>query len=80
MIFTAFLPQFVHADKAAELQFFILGLVFLVLELLAIVIYACFGAFLRDWFAKPQMQQLFNRGCAAFIGTIGISLLIERKS
>ncbi|WDE04351.1 LysE family translocator [Thalassomonas viridans] len=79
LIFTAFLPQFIDSTKNAGYQFFILGAVFLSLELFAISIYAIFGVYLRNWFSKPNMKKLFNRCCAFFIGTIGISLLTERK-
>jgi threonine/homoserine/homoserine lactone efflux protein len=79
LIFTAFLPQFIDSSKNAGYQFFILGAVFLSLELLAISIYAIFGVYLRNWFSKPKMKQLFNRCCALFIGSIGISLLIDRE-
>jgi len=79
LIFTAFLPQFIDASQNAGYQFFILGVVFLCLELLAISIYAIFGVYFRNWFSKPRMKKLFNRCCAFFIGSIGISLLIERK-
>jgi len=79
LIFTAFLPQFVDSTKNAGYQFFILGIVFLCLELLAISIFAIFGVYLRNWFAKPNMRKLFNRCCAFFIGSIGISLLLDRK-
>jgi len=80
LIFTAFLPQFIDANKSAGSQFFILGMTFLLLELLAISVYAIFGVYLRNWFSKPNMKQLFNRCCAFFIGLIGVGLLIERKA
>jgi len=80
LIFTAFLPQFIDSTNNAGYQFFILGLVFLCLELLAISIYAIFGVYLRHWFSKPNMRKLFNRCCAFFIVSVGLSLLIERKS
>jgi threonine/homoserine/homoserine lactone efflux protein len=79
LIFTAFFPQFVDPTQNASYQFFILGLAFLCLELFAISIYALFGVYLRNWFSKPSMKKLFNRCCAFFIGSIGISLLTERK-
>jgi len=80
LIFTAFLPQFIDGSRSAGDQFFILGIVFLCLELLAIAIYAMFGVYLRNWFSKPKMKRLFNRGCAFFIGIIGFGLLIDRKA
>jgi threonine/homoserine/homoserine lactone efflux protein len=79
LIFTAFLPQFIDSTQNASYQFFILGAVFLCLELLAVSIYAIFGVYLRNWFSKSNMRKLFNRCCAFFIGSIGISFLVERK-
>ena len=79
LIFTAFLPQFIDPTQKAGYQFFILGVAFLCLELFAISIYALFGVYLRNWFSKPNMKKLFNRCCAFFIGSIGLSLLIERE-
>ena len=79
LIFSAFLPQFVDPTQNSGYQFFILGTVFLCLELLAISIYAIFGVYLRNWFSKPNMRILFNRCCSFFISSIGISLLIERE-
>lgn len=80
LIFIAFLPQFIDPTQQSSYQFFILGAVFLFLELVAVSIYAIFGLYLRNWFSKPNMRKLFNRGCAACIGSIGIGLLMERKT
>ncbi|WP_448546562.1 LysE family translocator [Thalassotalea fusca] len=80
LIFTAFLPQFVNMGKSTDSQFVILGTAFVVLELLAIALYACFGVYLRGWFERPRMNQLFNRICAGFIGILGIGLLVEGKT
>jgi len=77
LIFTAFLPQFIDASQGSAFQFLILGSIFLSLELLAVAIYAGFGAYLGHWLKKGNVRRLFNRGCAAFIGVIGLSLLTE---
>lgn len=79
LIFTAFLPQFVDVSKDSSPQFFVLALVFLFLEIVAISLYASFGIYLRNWFSKPSMRRLFNRGCALFIGLIGVGLITDRK-
>ena len=79
LIFTAFLPQFVDVSDNAGFQFFILGITFLMLELLAISIYALFGLYMRHWFAKPAMAQLFNRGCASFLALSGVNLMVSRN-
>ena len=80
LIFTAFLPQFVNATEAVAPQFFVLGLTFLVLEWIAIAAYAYMGAYLGKWFGLPAHRHLFNRTCAALLGTAGIGLLLSNKA
>ena len=79
LIFTAFLPQFVDVSANVNTQFFILGGTFLVLELLAISIYATFGLYLRNWFSKPQMAKRFNKVCSVFLTLSGANLLLGRQ-
>ncbi|OED81707.1 LysE family translocator [Vibrio crassostreae] len=79
LIFTAFLPQFVDVSANVNTQFFILGGTFLVLELLAISIYAAFGLYLRNWFSKPQMAKRFNKACSVFLALSGVNLLVIRQ-
>jgi threonine/homoserine/homoserine lactone efflux protein len=79
LIFTAFLPQFVNPDGQTNLQFFELGLAFIILEGIAIAAYALFGLYLRQWFSQPHTRQLFNRSCAALLATAGAGLLLARK-
>lgn len=79
LIFTAFLPQFVDPENSITTQFFILGVLFLILECIAIAAYAYFGKALRHWFTYPPMRRLFNRVCAGFLGSAGIGLLLTRR-
>lgn len=79
LIFTAFLPQFVDVTANVKTQFFILGSTFLVLELLAISIYAAFGLYLRNWFSKPKMAKCFNKACSVFLALSGANLLVSRQ-
>ena len=79
LIFTAFLPQFVDVSANVNTQFFILGSTFLVLELLAISIYAAFGLYLRNWFFKPKMAKRFNKACSVFLALSGANLLVSRQ-
>ncbi|MBA2781247.1 LysE family translocator [Billgrantia kenyensis] len=79
LIFTAFLPQFVDPAGSVWLQFFILGVLFLVLEWVAIAGYAFFGKALRHWFSHPSMRRLFNRMCAGLFGSAGVGLLLARR-
>lgn len=80
LIFTAFLPQFINPSQSVAYQFMVLGFAFIILELLAIVVYALFGLYLSKWFAQPKMRQLFNRACASVIAIMGIGLLLDRKT
>ncbi|MEZ7817765.1 MAG: LysE family translocator [Pseudomonadales bacterium] len=79
LIFTAFLPQFINPDQPIGSQFVVLGALFLFLEWSAIAIYGCFGVYLRNWFSKPEMRQLFNRGCSCLLASAGVGLLVVRR-
>lgn len=79
LIFTAFLPQFVDVSGNVNEQFFILGGMFLVLEMLAITLYASIGLYLRHWFSKPEIAKRFNKGCAMFLALSGVNLLASRQ-
>ncbi|MCH8619982.1 LysE family translocator [Undibacterium sp. TS12] len=80
LIFTAFLPQFVNPEEPAAMQFAILGAAFLVLEWIAIILYAYMGVHMRRWFAEPRGKRLFNRSCSALLATAGLGLLASRRS
>ena len=79
LIFTAFLPQFVNPNGQTGLQFFELGITFILLEWIAIAAYALFGLYLRQWFSQPHKRQLFNRSCAALLASAGVGLLLARR-
>lgn len=78
LIFTAFFPQFVDASANVAPQFFVLGCIFLLLEILAIAIYALCGIYLRKWFTQPSVTKRFNKACAAFLAFSGARLLMSR--
>ena len=80
LIFTAFLPQFVNPAEPASTQFAILGAAFLLLEWLAIVLYAYMGVHMRRWFAQPRGKRIFNRTCSALLATAGLGLLVSRRT
>lgn len=81
LIFTAFLPQFVTVDAPTPVavQFFWLGLMFLVLEWLAIALYAWLGSHLQRWFSQERPRRLFNRVSAVLLGFAGAGLLAARR-
>ncbi|WP_146875998.1 LysE family translocator [Halovibrio variabilis] len=79
LIFTAFLPQFVDPAGSVGFQFLVLGILFLVLEWIAIAGYALVGKVLRHWFSRPSMRLVFNRICSGLLGSAGIGLLLARR-
>ncbi|MFZ6872348.1 LysE family translocator [Undibacterium sp. Di27W] len=80
LIFTAFLPQFINPTEPTAWQFAILGAAFLLLEWLAIVLYAYMGVHMRRWFAQPRGKRLFNRSCSGLLAAAGLGLLVSRRS
>jgi threonine/homoserine/homoserine lactone efflux protein len=79
LIFTAFLPQFVNPAEPTGAQFAVLGALFLVLELLAMAVYAWMGIYMRRWFASARGQGIFNRSCAGLLAAAGTGLLAARR-
>lgn len=79
LIFTAFLPQFVKPSESLETQFLLLGTTFLLLELVAITIYAAFGMYLGQWFTNTKIATRFNRACATFLAFSGLNLVFSRQ-
>ncbi len=80
LIFTAFLPQFVNPAQAAGPQFLVLGVLFLLLECIAIALYAYMGLHMRKLLGRPQAKRLFNRVCATLLGGAGVGLLLARRA
>lgn len=80
LIFTAFLPQFVDPGVEIAPQFALLGFVFLLLEWVAIGVYAYIGLHMRRWFAQPRGKQIFNRCCAGLLSAAASVLLMARRA
>ena len=80
LIFTAFLPQFVNPAQPAAPQFVVLGTLFLLLEVVAIALYALMGLHMRRWLAQARGQRLFNRGCAVLLTGAAAGLLASRRA
>ncbi len=79
LIFTAFLPQFVNPAEPTGAQFAVLGALFLLLEVVAMAVYAWMGIYMRRWFAHARGQRIFNRSCAALLAAAGTGLLAARR-
>jgi threonine/homoserine/homoserine lactone efflux protein len=80
LIFTAFLPQFVDPTRAITPQFAVLGVLFLMLEWIAISAYAYMGLHMRRWFAEPRGKRIFNRCCAGLLSAAASVLLMARRA
>ncbi|HEK0328329.1 TPA: LysE family translocator [Proteus mirabilis] len=80
LIFTAFLPQFVSPQLPASSQFLILGSLFLLLEFIAIMLYAWLGLHMKKLLKKPHAKKVFNRMCSSLLTSAGIGLLVSQKS
>ncbi|WP_285415999.1 LysE family translocator [Pseudomonas sp. efr-133-TYG-5] len=80
LIFTAFLPQFIDPGRAMGPQFAVLGVLFLLLEWIAISAYAWMGLHMRRWFAEPRGKRLFNRCCAGLLAAAASVLLMAKRA
>ncbi len=58
----------------------LLGALFLVLEWIAISLYAYMGLHMRRWFAEPRGKRLFNRCCAGLLSAAATVLLMARRA
>ena len=78
LVFTAFFPQFVDRGAYAT-SFAILGATFLLLELVAIVIYAALGARLGSLSRGARGFTWFNRVSGALMIAFGVMLAFVRR-
>ncbi|WP_250512795.1 LysE family translocator [Caballeronia sp. INDeC2] len=78
LVFTAFFPQFVDRGAYAA-SFAILGATFLLLELVAIVIYAALGARLGSLSRGARGFFWFNRVSGALMICFGVMLAFVRR-
>ncbi|WP_193557368.1 LysE family translocator [Microvirga pakistanensis] len=79
LIFTAFLPQFVEPG-AYWLSFAILGMVFLMLEVVAVLLYAVLGHRLNRLSRNRTVFGWLNRLSGATMIGFGVALLFTRKA
>ena len=78
LVFTAFFPQFVVADAYA-LSYVQLGLTFLVLEVVAIALYALLGARVRRLARGGPAMRWFNRASGTMMIGFGLLLAMVRR-
>ncbi len=80
LIFTAFLPQFVDPAGPVGTQFLVLGVLFLLLEVVALAAYAWMGARMQKWFTHPRGNWVYTRTCAGLWAGAGMGLLLSRRA
>lgn len=78
LVFTAFFPQFVDS-KSYALSFTMLGMIFLVFEVVAIVAYAFIGAKLGRFIRNSNGLKWFNRASGTLMIGFGLALMFTRK-
>ncbi len=77
-MFTAFFPQFVDPHAYAA-SFALLGAIFLLLELVAIAVYAMLGARLGTMAGGARGFRWFNRVSGALMIGFGVTLAFVRR-
>lgn len=78
LVFTAFFPQFVD-PKSYALSFAMLGAIFLVFAVVAIVAYAFIGAKLGHYIRNSSGLKWFNRASGTLMIGFGLALMFTRK-
>ncbi|MBZ9557754.1 LysE family translocator [Halomonas coralii] len=78
LIFTAFLPQFVTPEHYA-LSFTVLGGLFLMMEVLAIAIYAVLGSKIGQYLRSGKAMQWFNRASGGLMLLFGLGLMTLKR-
>ena len=78
LVFTAFFPQFVVPGAYAS-SYLLLGLTFLVFELVAIALYALLGARMRRLANGSRAMRWFNRISGSMMVGFGLLLALTRR-
>jgi len=80
ILFTsAFVPQFVHADKPVAIQYVILAVVAALMDILMMAMYA-FGGRHAVRTLSGRAVQWINRGCAGMLAFLAVGLSLYRRS
>ena len=78
LVFTAFFPQFVVPGAYAS-SYVLLGVTFLVFELVAIALYALLGARMRRLANGSRAMRWFNRVSGSMMVGFGLILAFTRR-
>ncbi|HXG29160.1 MAG TPA: LysE family translocator [Nevskiales bacterium] len=80
LIFTAFFPQFLSRDGSPLVEFALMGVTFLALELIAIALYALSGRQLAAVTRSARGLRLFNRMSGSALCGAGVLLLLSSRA
>ena len=80
LILTAFFPQFMTPEFPSFLQFIIMGAAFLMLETIAIYIYAISGRQLGSFIQSIPGRRLFNRISGGILVGAGTLLAMTKRT
>ncbi len=76
--FGALFPQFINMQQPLAAQFSLLTAIFLAMDLLWMLAYACGGKLLMHWLQNDKHQRWFNRLCGAALVLAGLALGLSR--
>ena len=79
VVFTAFFPQFIAPQASFLGQFVILGAAFLILEVVAMALFAAVGAQLKNFVRHQRGLRLVNRASGIALIGAGILLAFARR-
>ncbi|SMX26866.1 Homoserine/homoserine lactone efflux protein [Pelagimonas phthalicica] len=78
-VFTAFFPQFIDQTGNLLMQFALLGALFLMLEVVAIAVYAGCGHMMSQVLTPIRLHRL-NRGVGGFLIFSGLTMALKPES
>jgi len=74
LYFGALFPAFIDLNRHIAPQFAVMTVIFLVMDLIWMVIYAKSGSALTQWLDKPEHQRWFNRLSGALLVVAGVAM------
>lgn len=77
--FGALFPQFIAPEEPLALQFTLLTLIFLSLDLVWMLIYAKSGSYIVRWLKTPRHHRLFNRLSGGALISTGVLLALAKN-
>lgn len=74
--FGALFPQFIDIHQSMLPQFALLTIIFLLMDLVWMIIYAKGGSFVMKWMSSPEHQRWFNRLSGGALILTGVALSV----